>query len=421
METGPFIKLQRIKQGMTQEELAEGIVSMSYLSKIENQKTEPSSEVISLLCTRLGVQRDDDKEVSIKEKCQEWYDLLFETNDKQVITEKYEELESLLSNIHSDNLILFEIHRIRYYLVLSKFDLALEQINKLNEISNTFDSLHQFYWYKFKGNYNSSNGEFNQAMRMYKLSEEKLNQISIDEEYEADLQYTIAVTHSKLRNTLESIEYAKRALDTFQIKYNFFRCAQCHILLGISHRRISVYDKAIKNYNLALHLAKLSKNKQLIQLTNQNLGVLYSTKGEAKEAIKFFTAIVDDEEVYIGERLAAISSLVAEYYNLYNIDEAKEKIEQGYKLIEQFKNFEDCRVYYYIIKSYDYEITNQHEKFENILIQEFIPYLKKHKDYANLVIYARMLGKHYEKLHIYKEATKYYKLANFAYDQITIL
>ncbi|MFZ3577821.1 helix-turn-helix domain-containing protein [Virgibacillus sp. DJP39] len=421
METGPFIKLQRIKQGMTQEDLAEGIVSMSYLSKIENQKTEASSEVISLLCTRLGIQRDDDKEVTIKEKCQEWYDLLFETNDRKVITEKYEELESLLKNIHSDNLILFEIHRVRFYLVLGKFDLALEQINKLNEISNTFDNLHQFYWYKFKGNYNSSHSEFAQAMRMYKLSEEKLNQLSMDDEYVADLQYTIAITHSKLRNTLEAIEYANKAIEVFRVKYNFFRCAQCHILLGISHRRISVYDKAVKNFNLALHLAKLSKNNQLIQLTNQNLGSLYSSKGESKEAIKYFTAIIDDEELHLIERLAAITSLLAEQYNIYNFEEAKRMVQYGSELLKQFEKVDEYKTFTYILNTYQYSLNNDYKNFEDILIQEFIPFLKKHKDYVNLVIYAKMLGDHYEKLHIYKEATKYFKLANYAYEQLTIL
>ena len=421
METGRFIKLQRIKQGMTQGGLAEGIVSMSYLSKIENQKTKPSSEVISLLCTRLGVQRDDDKEITIKEKCQAWFDLLFEKNEKQVIIEKYEELESLLDHILSDDLTLFEIHRVRYYLVLGELDKALEQINTLKEVSNTFDSLQQFYWYKFKGNYNTSNGDFSQAMHMYKLAEEKLNQLILDDAYVADLRYTIAVTHSKLRNTLESVEYAKKALETFQLEYNFFRCAQCHILLGISYRRISSYDNSIKNYNIALHLAKLDNNRQLMQLTNQNLGILHSTKGESKEAIKSFLSIVEDEEVYIGERLAAVASLVAEYYNLYDVDKAKVNIEKGYKFIKEFKNFEECRMYYYIIKSYDYEIRDEHEKFEEFIIQEFIPFLKKHKDYASLVRYARMLGNHYEKLHIYKEATRYFKLSNDAYEQLTIL
>ncbi|WP_404451337.1 helix-turn-helix domain-containing protein [Virgibacillus necropolis] len=418
METGPFIKLQRIKQGMTQEELAEGIVSMSYLSKIENQKTEASPEVISLLCTRLGVQRDDDKEITIKEKCQEWYDLLFETNDRKIITEKYEELESLLSKIHSDNLILFEIHRIRYYLILHEFEKALEQINRMNEVSSTFDNLHQFYWYKFKGNYSSLGGEFNQAMRMYKLAEEKLNQIKIADEYVADLQYTIAITHSKLRNTLESIEYANKAIDTFQMQYNFIRCAQCHIVLGICYRRIGMYDKAIKNQNLAKHLGELNQNKQIIQLANQNLGYLYTAKGEAKEAIYYYNQVVDDELVNTGERLAALTSLIKEYYKIYNFDKTKEMIEAGLEILDLTKHDDAYKLFYYIVHTYSYAINQEDELFERMIIDEFIPYLRKNKDYANVVVYANMLAAHYERLTKYKDSVKYYKLANLAYEEL---
>src|SRR5699024_5104503 len=116
----------------------------------------------------------------------------------------------MYDNHSADSLVMFEIHKIRYFLVIGKSDEALSQINKLAEMSGTFDTLHQFYWYKFKGNYNSANNEFNQAMRLYELAEEKLNQLDLSEEEVADLQYTIAITHSKLRNTLEAIEYAEK-------------------------------------------------------------------------------------------------------------------------------------------------------------------------------------------------------------------
>ncbi|MEC0282809.1 helix-turn-helix domain-containing protein [Terribacillus saccharophilus] len=72
MEIGPLIKLHRIKQSMTQEDLAAGIVSESYLSKIENQKTDASPEVIALLCERLGIQLNAENEDMIKEKAEEW-------------------------------------------------------------------------------------------------------------------------------------------------------------------------------------------------------------------------------------------------------------------------------------------------------------------------------------------------------------
>lgn len=71
MEIGPYIKLHRIKQEMTQAELAEGIVSSAYLSKIENEKTEASPSVISLLCTRLGIQLENETDEVVREKCQD--------------------------------------------------------------------------------------------------------------------------------------------------------------------------------------------------------------------------------------------------------------------------------------------------------------------------------------------------------------
>lgn len=216
MEIGSYIKLHRIKQEMTQAELAEGIVSFAYLSKIENGKTEASPEIISLLCSRLGIQLDNEKEMTIKEKCQEWFSRLYEVSDREEIVRRYNELEELMEDTHSENLVMFEIHKIRYFLILGDYETALTQMNSLADLFSTFDNLHQFYWYKFKGNYNSIVGEFIQAMRMYELAEEKLNQLELSEEEVADLQYTISVTHSKLRNTLESIEYANKALDVFQ-------------------------------------------------------------------------------------------------------------------------------------------------------------------------------------------------------------
>src|SRR5699024_5579263 len=143
-------------------------------------------------------------------------------------------------------------------------------------------------------------------MRKYEAAEEKLNQLELSEEEVADLQYTIAVTHSKLRNTLEAIDYAEKAITTFRVTYNFSRCAQCHIVLGISYRRIRMHDKAIKNYNLAKHLGELKQNTQIIQLTNQNLGYLYSTIGENRKAISNYEEIVKEQELMLLERITLI-------------------------------------------------------------------------------------------------------------------
>ncbi|MFD1360802.1 helix-turn-helix domain-containing protein [Lentibacillus salinarum] len=422
MEIGPYIKLHRIKQEMTQAELAEGIVSSAYLSKIENEKTEASPNVVSLLCTRLGIQLDNSTDEMIREKLQEWFGILSSEHDQADIVRLYQELDELMYDNHSaDGLVMFEIYKIRYFLVIGDMDRALSQINKLSEMAGNFDSLHLFYWYKFKGNYNSANNEFNQAMRMYKLAEEKLNQLDLSKEEVADLQYTIAVTHSKLRNTLEAIDYADKAIATYQITYNFTRCAQCHIVLGISYRRIRMYDKAIKNYNLAKHLGELKHNEQVIQLTNQNLGYLYSTVGETEKAIYHYEEIIKEEGIFFFERILAKTSLIKEYYNICHYDKAKEMVELSLELLQEVDDQDTFQLFYYITYTYNYAINQEAEKFESLVIDEFIPFLKKHKDYANMVIYANMLAQHFEGNNRYKESVKYYKLANSTYEELISL
>jgi HTH-type transcriptional regulator, quorum sensing regulator NprR len=421
MEIGSFIKLQRVKKGMTQEELAAGIVSMSYLSKIENLRTEASPEVVSMLCTRLGIELDSEKDITIKEKCERWFNMLFEVNDKEKIIEKYQELNELMTIVRSDSLMLFEIHKIRYFLVLGQYDNALEQINSLNEVSSSFDNTHLYYWYKFKGNYSFLTNEYNQAMKLFKLAEDKLSQVHLPDSEIADLQYTIAVSHSKLINTLEVIEYSNKAIDIFQKEYNFIRCAQCHILLGISYRRIKMYEKAIKHYNLAKHLGELNKNNTVIQLTNQNLGYLHSAIGDSKEAIKNYLGVIDDDSVGLYERLVASANLIKEYYRIHNFDKALEIIEKANEILELSKNNVFYEVHYYIIKSYKYAINEQYEQFTTLVIEDLIPYLKKHKDHGNLILFSNMLAKHFESVGKYKDSVKYYKLANLTYEEIVNL
>lgn len=419
IDIGSFIKLQRTKQKMTLGELADGIVSVSYLSKIENLKTDASPNIIQLLCNRLGIELNNNLEDVIKEKCEEWYSMLFYNQDVEMIIEGYENIQLLLDRNLSENMVLFEIHKIRYFLILGDSQSALNQINKLNKMINSFESKELYFWFKFRGNYSSSIGEVESATEKYQKAEKIIRKLDLSEEELADLQYTMSITYSKLRQTLESIDYANMALDIFMKKYNFLRCAQCHVVLGISYRRLKMYDKAIENYNLAKHLATIDNNNEIIQLTNQNLGFLYAAKGSDDEAVKFYSEIVVDPEVEAYEKLAALTQLIKVYYENEQLEKANEMSEIALKLLDENQNEVEHEYYHNVIHTYYYAINKQSDKFTALVKDSFIPFLKKHKDYANLVIIAQMLAKHYESIHKYKDATKYYKLANFSYKELS--
>ncbi|MRH44572.1 helix-turn-helix domain-containing protein [Aquibacillus halophilus] len=419
MDVGPFIKLQRIKQNMKQEDLAKGIVSESYLSKIENQKTNASSKVIQMLFRRLGVGNSDNEDVYIKEKCNEWFKMLFGTTDKEELRRRYDELEGLISLCYTDIQTQFEIFKVRYYLLIDDQSKSLEQLLMLKELRDSFNEVELFFWYKFVGNYHSYTEEFNLAMRFYKLAEEKLELLDLDESESADLNYTIAVTYSKLRDTLKVIDYITKALKFYRKNYHLTRCGQGHILLGISYRRIRMFDKAIENYNLADEISKINNNQELKRLVNINLGYLYASKRESKKAVSYFELVLEDKEATNKDLLIAITSLAEEYYYTNELDKKRTVIDQGLKLLTKLEASGDKYRYFHMkLHAHFYLLTEKFDKFESLVIEELIPYLQKQNDIGSIVTYGTLMGWYFEQAKKYKFATHYYKLSNNAYGQL---
>jgi tetratricopeptide (TPR) repeat protein len=316
-------------------------------------------------------------------------------------------------------MILFEIYKIRYYLVLGELSTALDQINELNNMVSSFDTKQLYYWFKFRGIYSTFIGEHTASIEKYQRAEKLVRKSDVSDEEIADLHYIMSIAYSKLRHTLEAIDYANQAIDVFMKKYNFVRCAQCHIVLGISYRRIKMYDKAIKNYNLAKHLASLDNNNDIIQLTNQNLGYLHSASGKMPEAIEFYTEIMEHDEVDPVEKLAAITELIKVNYEIEAYDKVHALMDLAMTLLEEYPEHTEYEYYYNVIHTYYYSLNDEHERFIDIVKNRFIPFLKKHKDYVSLATFASMLAKHYETIHKYKDATKFYKLSNQSYKELS--
>ncbi|WP_084723560.1 helix-turn-helix domain-containing protein [Virgibacillus chiguensis] len=421
MHIGSFIKLHRLKCKMTQEELSEGIVSLSYLSKIENQKTNASPEILQLLCDRLGIEISEDTDREIEEKCKEWYDMLFDENDKKVMTEKYEELQPLMERKINQHTIMFEIHTIRYYIVLRDLGKALHIMNKLHDMADSFNYEESYYWHKFKGNYYTHKEVHQEALRNYKLAEKVIRLANIVDKEIADLYYALSITHNYLRADLEAVDYANRAMTVFQQNYNFNRCAQCHIILGISYQRVKDLDAAIKNYNLALHLGELNKNETIVYLAHYNFGYLYSMMGNSEEAIKHYLLAIETKDLAYKTKIDALTHLVQELYMIGEYEKAKAYVKQAKEILELAKcKYDDFYNGYhnYMIQVYTCLLYDDFKKFKTILTDDFIPYLTRRGDYSNLVFYAKLLATHLEEKGKYKESVEYYKLANSSYDQL---
>ncbi|MBM7572805.1 helix-turn-helix domain-containing protein [Aquibacillus albus] len=423
MEIGPLIKLHRIKQNMKQGELAKGIVSESYLSKIENQKTKANTQVINMLCNRLGIRLDiEENQADIVNKCRKWFKLLYDFNDKEIIMDDYKDLNDLVNKSLTEINTLFEIHKVQYYLLTDQRQKALSQIKKLKGLKHTFNDEDLYYWYKFVGNYHLSAEVFKQAIRYYLLAMEEYTKVGLDDEEEADLNYLIAYNYCKMHNPLEAIDYVTKPLSYYRENYNIVRCAQGHLVLGVSYRRIRAFDKAIENFDIAAELASIINREDIKRLIYIQLGFLYAAKRESDKVISYFNQVLEDEHATVEERLIAICSLSEEYYFANKIEKKKELLEYGFSILEKVDKAKERYLFFRLkLTSHYHFITGNIEEFESIVINEFIPYLEKQNDYVSLVIYGKMIGEHFEKVNKYKSACQYYKLSSKSYEKLVQL
>jgi len=74
---GALIYRERNRRDWSQEGLCRGICAVSYLSKIENGKTEPSEEIVRLLLERLELHTSPELEADAKRVVEEAYEYLF--------------------------------------------------------------------------------------------------------------------------------------------------------------------------------------------------------------------------------------------------------------------------------------------------------------------------------------------------------
>lgn len=82
---GKIICAKRIEKNWNQEELSRGICAVSYLSKIEKGKAEPSEEIVKQLLERLGITLDTQKEKEAQQLAEKAYELVFSAMNQEFI------------------------------------------------------------------------------------------------------------------------------------------------------------------------------------------------------------------------------------------------------------------------------------------------------------------------------------------------
>ena len=415
---GHIIKSERLNQSMKQTTLAKGICSTSYLSKIENNLTVPSDEVITFLLKKLNIEIDQvssEKENKVIESLSELYKIGILKRDKKFLKESlhkftYEKLYFLqLNNYYSYHLYMF-----RLLLILNEGDENLQSTyNVIVNIKDDMDEKQKFISNLNLGLYQYLDGNYKNALSQLEKSLKYVNYITNEEWETADFYNVLSLTYFKCNEFFNAINYASKSLLYYKDNLLFERAIDNYIVIGIAHKKMRKYEDAEKNYNFARKLAIDYKLINYEGVIYQNLGSLHAIQGSHEKAIEFYklSLKMKEEDCNAEGCLLTIISIIKEYSKQSEHQQVLRWCKKGLEKIEVGKNANKKYISYYFHLEIYRSYHNLTEDFE-IVLKEAINYFEKEQDERHVQKYSILLADYLFKQNKFKAASLYYQKSN---------
>ncbi|MCF6139525.1 helix-turn-helix domain-containing protein [Pseudalkalibacillus berkeleyi] len=400
---GAKIYYHRMKKGLTQNELSNGICSISYLSKIENDSIQSNPETLKLLCKRLDINFEDNQNLNseLKKQLLDVYTLIKQREIIQ-IKNKMEEIKLKVKDVEDPTInSLYKLINARYYLLVKDYKKAKHYLEKVENLTKFFSDELKYFFNSFSGLYCYLSGDYKSSLRFY----QEAKQISqAMHRYEPEFIYQLSILYSKLGRNTKSIITAYEALAAFDKNANYERSVDCHILLGIGYNRIGDDQSAELYLSKALKASRYLPNNDYIQsIAYHNLGLVNSNRGKSIEAIINYKKSIEN-----NLHIQTTYMLAKEYYIIENHTQSYNWLNKGLSYVE---NIEDSYSFKLWILKYEIDKNESSKEYQELLTKA-VSYFEEKEDYLNLRECYEKLGHYYSEKFMYKNSSIYYLKAN---------
>jgi HTH-type transcriptional regulator, quorum sensing regulator NprR len=198
------------------------------------------------------------------------------------------------------------------------------------------------------------------------------------------------------------------ALSSYQTIYMLTKCVDCHILLGICHKRNFHYEMAFEHYEAAHTLAKEIDYQEMLHPIMHNLSSLYSILGQHDESLGLLQELyseLSDFQSYTSARI--VLSLVKEYCKVGRKSEAAQCLSKMYHTIHQDPSLVSLRAEYIF---FDLMLGDQFEELDRKMEKTIIPELMNQNKYLTLSSFCDYLGEYHVEQSRYKKSSYYFQL-----------
>lgn len=415
---GAKIRYHRKKKGLTLEQLAEGICSVSYLSKIEHGD-KSSEEISRMLCDRLTISYlDEDEEnqeylTQLDQELDNFYASMINTPVLSDLSSIKDSLELKLTTINDPNISLkFDLFSFCFNTMSENYTEQEDIKQRLNTFKELFSPKLLYYYELFNGIYCCNIAQLEEANQSLYKAERLLPTVRHSEEDEGELYYQIARLETSSYHVPKSINYANRALNIFNKSYNMKRIADCQTLLGISNRRIFNFADAEYHYEQALKFITILGNSERKAILYHNLAYCHQSQNHSDKALDLLQRSLElkqKDKASTPSLVFTITGIAEIYLALNEFEKAKHYADQGLALVTP----SDDSVDYIRLKLVDLKIAGASDSaYETFLRHKVIPAISKRNMWDEVAKFAEELASYYFKHGQYKLSSIYYRQAN---------
>ena len=314
MNVGSIIKYYRSKNNLTQSQLADGICSISHLSKIESNAYLPHESTIKALLLKMGVQLN--KELEKHKRLEKLLGRFIDCSlhyDLETMRNLYQQLEVENDYIQSTGLVnQYELYKFRFYIYDNDRVKAERQKKLLERMKASFLAaelwVHQF----FQSLYFSMLGDNSRSLEFLNNLDSGIQ--SIPQKFEGEFYYQKARMLVLADRYELSAHYAELAVRSFQLHHNYIRLLHAQMLLAINYTRRNLLVQAESIYEVLIRNTHLTKQLELHNQTLYNYTELLKIKGEHGEALEILHAlkekITPDSYFYKAVLLSLLEAMV---------------------------------------------------------------------------------------------------------------
>lgn len=403
---GQIIYNIRNERRMTQEHLAEGICSISYLSKIENDQSNSSDEILELLLEKLGFNIDDlyQNIHAFKHKLEKLSNLI-DNKALNKASELYKEVNTTVNDIKDPTTLCnYYLIKLKYLISTNSLDKAKTTLDFINEFYKKKSDSQEFLFQNLIGVLCSKRKNYSEGLNHFK-SAELLgieNKLNLSVTY-----YNLALTYSHLHNSSLAIYYAQNALRILQHDLNFLKSIDCQIIIGLNFVRIKNYNEAKSIYTKALEQAELFNNNNTKALILHNLGYLNYSIKDYDQAYYYYMKSLDYKKINTEDYLLTL------YYLCKTLlDDSKKKeflfwINKSFNIINEYPNLKKSE-FSYLLKLMMLKVEN-YEEYLVYSENEAFPYFLSTENYTQVLNLGNDLADFYSSKRMYKKANLIYK------------